>query len=254
LYNSSRQPFVSSLTSFEANNKGDYFSARILGYICPPQTGNYTFWISGDDAARLNLSSDDQPANMQLIAYNTSRTNFREYKRYASQKSAPVYLQAGRRYYIEAQHAEFWAGDHVTVAWQMPDGKFEGPIAGAHLSPFVPTDTLKAVAMAAAPVYSRIAVKDVPEMVIVPAHKLAASPNPFSDKTTVSFSAEEDGDLLIDIISPQGKLVKILHKGKASAGAAYNYTFEGANYASGIYICRLHLNGKIEYKKIALIK
>lgn len=43
LYNPFGEPVVSALTSFEANNKGDYFTARILGYICPPQTGNYTF-------------------------------------------------------------------------------------------------------------------------------------------------------------------------------------------------------------------
>jgi len=249
----SGKPLVSSLTSFEANNKGDYFTARILGYICPPQTGNYTFWISGDDATRLLLSTNDDPAKAQLIAYNTSRTNFREYKKYATQKSAPIYLQAGRKYYIEAQHAEFWAGDHVTVAWQMPDGKFEGPIAGAHLSPYV-TEEASPATLALAPLSSRIADKSELAVTHVTANKIVAAPNPFADKTTVSFSAEEDGELTVDIFSAAGGLIKTLHQGKAKSGTAYQYTFDGGKYASGIYICRVTLNGKTEYKRVALIK
>jgi len=254
LNNLSGKPLVSALTLLEANNQSDYFTARILGYICPPQTGNYTFWISGDDATRLTLSPDDNPANAQLIAYNTSRTNFREYKKYASQKSAPIYLQAGRRYYIEAQHAEFWAGDHVTVAWQLPDGKFEGPIAGAHLSPYVPAETPKEATVAIAPVYSRIANKEVPEITSVPANNIVISPNPFSGKTALSFSAAEEGNLVVEIISPQGALVRTLYKGTAAVGAAYNYTFDGDKFASGVYICRLTLNGQVTYKRMVLIK
>ncbi|WP_218029177.1 PA14 domain-containing protein, partial [Segetibacter aerophilus] len=46
------------LTSFEApRNLTDNFAARIRGYICPPQTGYYTFWIAGDDATELWLST-----------------------------------------------------------------------------------------------------------------------------------------------------------------------------------------------------
>jgi len=253
LNDSSGKPLVSLLTSFEANNKGNYFTARIIGYICPPQTGDYTFWISGDDATRLTLSTDDNPDNVQLIAYNFGRTNFREFGKYASQKSKPVFLQAGRRYYIEAQHAEFLDSDHLTVAWQMPDGIFEGPIAGSHLSPFVPADTTKSM-LAMAPLTSRLIDKEERTLTHVPANTMVATPNPFSDKITISFAAAEDGDLLLDIISPQGALVESLYNGKARAGTAYQYTFDGEKYASGIYMCRFTLNGKTAYKRIALIK
>jgi len=248
------KPLVSTLTSFEANNKGNYFTARLFGYICPPKSGNYTFWISGDDATRLILSTDATPEKSQLIAYSTSPTNFRDYKKYPTQKSVPVYLQAGRRYYIEAQHVELWAGDHVTVAWQLPDGNFEGPIAGAHLSPYVPAETPKEATVAIAPVYSRIANKEVPEITSIPANNIVISPNPFSGKTALSFLAAEEGSLAVEIISPQGTLVKTLYKGTTAAGAAYNYTFDGDKFASGVYICRLTLNGQVTYKRMVLIK
>ncbi|MDO1451959.1 right-handed parallel beta-helix repeat-containing protein, partial [Rhodocytophaga aerolata] len=50
---------VTKLTSFEApSNVGDNYGQRIRGYICPPVTGNYTFYLSGDDASELYLSLD----------------------------------------------------------------------------------------------------------------------------------------------------------------------------------------------------
>src|SRR4051812_27103909 len=37
---------------FEApSNVGDQYGQRIHGYIVPPVTGNYTFWIASDDAS-----------------------------------------------------------------------------------------------------------------------------------------------------------------------------------------------------------
>lgn len=131
---------VSPLTAFEApRNIDDNYAARIRGYICAPQTGNYTFWISGDDATELWLSTDSTSSNKIKIAYNTAYTDARNWNRYESQKSVQIYLKAGYKYYIEALHKEEYGEDHVAVAWQLPDGTFEAPIAGSHLSPFNPS-------------------------------------------------------------------------------------------------------------------
>ena len=44
----------SYLTALEGpTNCGDNYGDRIRGYLCPPQTGNYTFWIAGDDTSEL---------------------------------------------------------------------------------------------------------------------------------------------------------------------------------------------------------
>jgi len=248
-----RTPVVSTLTSFEANNKGDYFAARILGYICPPQTGNYTFWISGDDATRLTLSPDANPANAQLIAYSTSRTNFREYNKYASQKSAPVYLEAGKKYYIEAQHAEFWAGDHVTVAWQLPDGKFEGPIPGSRLSPYVSNGQDAALAASTQSLRMQMQEMNTTENTAAP-KGLKVYPNPFSAKTTISYIAAEAGELQVEVFNTTGELVRTLYRGKAAVGSLQHYVLEGSGLAAGVYVCRVTLNNKTEHKRIVLMK
>ena len=126
-----------TLTAFEApENSGDNFASRIRGYICPPQSGNYTFWIAGDDGTELWLSSDANPSNKTKVAYSLSYTGFRDWNAFATQKSAQVYLVAGTKYFIEALHKEGGGGDHLSVKWQLPDGTVEAPIPGARLSPY----------------------------------------------------------------------------------------------------------------------
>lgn len=129
----------SQLTLFEApTNEADNFGARVRGYICAPQTGNYTFWIACDDDGELWLSTDDQPTNKVKIAYVTGYTAVRRWDAYASQKSALIPLVAGRTYYIEALHKEATGGDNLAVGWQLPNAVYERPIPGNRLSPFVP--------------------------------------------------------------------------------------------------------------------
>ncbi|MFD3004065.1 PA14 domain-containing protein, partial [Pontibacter toksunensis] len=128
---------TSQLSLFEApSGLGSNYGARVRGYICPPQTGNYTFFIASDDNSELWLSTTDSPSDKQKIASVTGWTYSREWGKYASQKSAAVRLEAGKRYYIEALHKQSWGGDNLAVAWQLPDGKTEAPIPGSRLSPF----------------------------------------------------------------------------------------------------------------------
>jgi gliding motility-associated-like protein len=129
----------SLLTSFESlQNAGDNYGARVRGFICPPTTGNYVFYISGDDDAELWLSADANPANRVKIASVTGFTTSREWTKYTSQKSGIVPLVAGQKYYIDALHKESGGGDNLAVGWQVPGaGTAINVIAGTYLSPFV---------------------------------------------------------------------------------------------------------------------
>jgi predicted esterase len=58
------------LYSFESpTDVWDNFGERIRGYICPPATGSYSFWISSNDDSELWLSTDATAANKRKIAY-----------------------------------------------------------------------------------------------------------------------------------------------------------------------------------------
>ena len=127
---------TTTLTLFEApSGVADTYGQRIRGYVTAPVSGQYTFWISGDDAAELYLSTSDNPAGKRKIAAVTDWTERRQWDKNDSQQSAKITLEAGKRYYIEALHLEAWGGDNLAVGWQLPDGAIERPIAGNRLSP-----------------------------------------------------------------------------------------------------------------------
>jgi len=78
----------------------DNYGTRMHGYIVPPVTGDYTFWIATDDGGALFLSTDDQPANMQQIAAVPGWAASRNWYAYPDQQSPPITLQGGKAYYI----------------------------------------------------------------------------------------------------------------------------------------------------------
>jgi endoglucanase len=126
------------LTSLEGPvNAAENYGARIRGYIHPPISGAYTFWLASDDNGELLLSTSDNPAGATRIAFVEGWTGSREWSKYPSQRSAAINLSAGQKYYIEVLHKEAFGGDNVAVAWQGP-GISQSVIAGSHLSPFVP--------------------------------------------------------------------------------------------------------------------
>jgi parallel beta-helix repeat protein len=116
-------------------NTGD----RIRGYITAPTTGSYTFWVAGDDAAELWLSTDATSAKAVKIASFLSWTNFRQWDKFSSQESKAIKLTAGTKYYIEVLHKQGGGNGSLSVQWKLPNGTYETPIPADRLTPFVPT-------------------------------------------------------------------------------------------------------------------
>ncbi|MES2284137.1 MAG: SBBP repeat-containing protein [Bacteroidota bacterium] len=134
---------TSQITIFEGpSNSADNYATRIRGYICPPLTGKYVFWIASDNNSELWLSTNDLPANKIKIASVTGFTQPRLWTKYPSQQSIPITLTAGIKYYIEALHRESIQGDNIAVGWQMPNGDLERPIPGTRLLPFIPLQNM----------------------------------------------------------------------------------------------------------------
>jgi hypothetical protein len=108
-------------TIFEIpGNSGNNFGIR-FGYICPPTTGNYVFWIASDESAELWLSTTIDPANKARIAYNTSATKSKQWNKFATQKSVAIPLIAGQKYYVESLMKEGSGSDNMAVGWASPD-------------------------------------------------------------------------------------------------------------------------------------
>jgi endoglucanase len=81
---------------------GDNYGSRMKGWLMPPVTGDYVFWIASDDAGELWLSSDDHPENKILFSFQLWATwSPRCWTQYPEQKSKKITLVAGRAYYYE---------------------------------------------------------------------------------------------------------------------------------------------------------
>ena len=114
------QPSETNLVTdlFEAPvDIAENYGQRMHGYLVPPQSGNYTFWIATDDAGELWLSTDENPANRKLIASVSGWTSPREWGKEANQESPPVRLEANRAYYVAALQKEGAGGDNLAVRW-----------------------------------------------------------------------------------------------------------------------------------------
>jgi hypothetical protein len=111
---------------------GDQYGQKISGILIPPLTGNYTFWVAGDDNTRLYLSTNANPSSLSMIAEVTGWTNPREWNKYPQQRSNPIFLEAGKEYFIQGLMKEAFGGDHISVRWQWPDGKMEEPLEVKH--------------------------------------------------------------------------------------------------------------------------
>lgn len=124
-------------TGFEAPAEfGDNYGQRMHGYVIPPTTGDYVFWIASDDGGELWLSTDESPANRKLIANVNGWTASREWTREANQQSAPIRLEADKAYYIAALQKEGGGGDNLAVRWLRPDAMDQGPIPADYLYPW----------------------------------------------------------------------------------------------------------------------
>jgi hypothetical protein len=124
------------ISAIDSWNMGEQYGCRIRGYVHPPVTGDYVFWIASDDHGELWLSQDDTPAKKQRICSLNHPVGQREWNADPSQKSNPISLTAGRRYYIEVLQKQGSGPEHVAVGWQLPGGAQERPIPPQRLSPF----------------------------------------------------------------------------------------------------------------------
>ena len=62
------------LENFELSGKGDTYGGRMRGYITPKVTGDYTFYISGDDSGELRMGNGSSSTGTNRIAFFNNRT------------------------------------------------------------------------------------------------------------------------------------------------------------------------------------
>ena len=108
---------VRILDEFSDTGWGQEYGSRYSALLIPPATGKYTFWLAADNSAELWLSTDQNSSNLRKIISVKRYTKERDWSR-RDQKSAPILLKKGQRYYIQALHKQAGSKAHLSVAWQ----------------------------------------------------------------------------------------------------------------------------------------
>jgi hypothetical protein len=111
----------------------------VRGYVVAPQTGSYTFWVCGNSSATLQLSTSNDPTARVTTASLTGGSGYLEWNKKASQKSKPITLTAGQKYFIQVMQKQGTGPSYLAVGWTLPNGQVEAPIPGSRLIPYKAT-------------------------------------------------------------------------------------------------------------------
>jgi mannan endo-1,4-beta-mannosidase len=115
---------------------GTNFAARYRGYIIPPQDGEYVFWIANAGRSELWLSTNAQPTAKVKIAEIGPNTPYAKWAHINEAQSSTVWLEKGRRYYIEVLQLQPAGSTQLAMRWRLPDGLEERPIPGSRFIAF----------------------------------------------------------------------------------------------------------------------
>ena len=86
------------------------------------------------------------------------------------------------------------------------------------------------------------------------ANELAVYPNPAGDQATVSFRPALDGQAQVMVYNALGQLVASLYEGEVTGGQLYAYSLHSQDLATGLYECRLVVNGKAEMRRLVIAR
>ena len=79
-------------------------------------------------------------------------------------------------------------------------------------------------------------------------------PNPFNPTTTITFSVPSDGMTTLTVFNALGQEVAVLINGMVAKGTYHQTVFDASRLSSGIYLARLEQGGRVQWKKMLLLK
>lgn len=124
-------------TYLGSNWKGtSNYGVRWRGYVIPPATGSYTFFLRADNQGEFFLSSDDSPGNKAPLPIAEVANWAFSWPKNGTGVSKPVSLKIGKRYYFELLHTQGWGDGFGQVGWSGPSYMIERPIPGKRLSSY----------------------------------------------------------------------------------------------------------------------
>ena len=84
-------------------NIDDNYGRRMKGWLLPPVTGTYSFWIASDASGEFWLSTDSDRVNKVLVCWLNESVSRYDFTSSTTQKSKPITLVASQTYYYEVR-------------------------------------------------------------------------------------------------------------------------------------------------------
>jgi hypothetical protein len=81
-----------------------------------------------------------------------------------------------------------------------------------------------------------------------------AYPNPFSEKTNLTFVLPQDNHVTLGVYELSGKLIATLFNGDVTQNQEYKVEFDGSSLATGIYMYKMTTNDNVFTGKMILNK
>ena len=98
---------------------GDNYVRRLTAWLVPPQSGAFTFWVTGSDRATLHLGTNASFSSLVELCTGAS-TGVGNFDTDAGQRSAPIWLEGGKPVALEVFQNEVTGSDYAQAAWQGP--------------------------------------------------------------------------------------------------------------------------------------
>lgn len=123
-----RPSATTRIDNIDFRQEGENYGVRLRGYLTAPEDGNYSFSISGNNAASLYLGKSEDKFTKQLAASVEVGTQWRSFTGGGHLRSGAIPLKRGEKYYIEVLYKRGINGkseenriDHTSVAWTRPN-------------------------------------------------------------------------------------------------------------------------------------
>ena len=81
-----------------------------------------------------------------------------------------------------------------------------------------------------------------------------AYPNPFTENTTIFYSAPEDAFVRVKLYNNQGKLMGEIYDDVVEKGATYQFELDGTRMLPGVYYYTIETEKSILHQRIELVR
>ena len=81
-----------------------------------------------------------------------------------------------------------------------------------------------------------------------------AYPNPFTENTTIFYSAPEDAFVRVKLYNSQGKLMGQLYDDAVEKGATYQFELDGTRMLPGVYYYTIETEKCVLHQRLELVR